>query len=366
MNKINEYDFDESIGLAEALQNKAEQEARAQGLKKEDVQKSGIKKYNEVRRRHAIEFLQKIDMKLAALDNKSIANLIKALIALGLSFEDEDELDYYINLLTKEALNRLTLYFTERSELSLWKQLTGLAENNMAVDNIDYSVFDVAAFSDMIKSLKKINKHVAKGEKISKRRDNLLSKVDKILLSDLKMKKQIGPTRPLGKRKQQESGNPLEILKNKMISEGVEVGGRDWNSILSQFDIESDKLSFAKNWVLDPHLKNQQDIQKINELRGVKENTHKKKQEQENKLQRQQENKQHQEQQKRQLQEQEKNRREATQKANKELINKEFQNAKNQKKAEKYALEKEQKTGKALDEKDIKKLKLQPTKNKGR
>ncbi len=363
-----EYDLDESIWLAKALQTKAEQEVVSQGDNKETAKKQGVKKYNEVRRRHAIEFLQKTDMQLAVLSNQSIANLLKALIALGLSIDDEEELEYYINLLTKESLDRLTNYFKQRAEVGLLKQLAGLTGRSITANISEYSAVDIAAFSEMIKSLKKINKHMAKNKKIGQRRDSILGQIDKLLLKDIKAKQNSASIRQGAKKRQQSNENTLDILKSKMMAEGVVVGGRYWNSVIAEFDAELDKVIFAKNWVLDDQRRNENDVQKINELRGIKDSAKKKKQIQETKQQQQQEAKEQQSllQQGREQKNQEKIRIEANKQKNKELIQKEFKNAKNQKAAEKYAAKKEQKTGKTLDEKDIKKMKLKAAKGKGR
>ena len=50
-------------------------------------------KYNEVRKRHALEFLKKIEDRLSSLSNQAVADLLRILIALGLDIEDEEELE---------------------------------------------------------------------------------------------------------------------------------------------------------------------------------------------------------------------------------------------------------------------------------
>ena len=156
--QIEEYSFDETNNFASVLQKKAEHSFLKQGSTKEDAQIQGIKKFNEVHRRRSINFLTKFEKKLASLSNQSVANLLKSLIAMGLTIDDDDELEYWINLLSKETLNRLATYFNQRDSSSLWKQLTTPPKTEKLLYNLgNYSTKEIEALSGMIKSLDKIS-----------------------------------------------------------------------------------------------------------------------------------------------------------------------------------------------------------------
>lgn len=362
MSDTEEYDFEESEALAEALRKKAEQKALADGLSDKEACKKGKQKYNEVRRRHVKEFLQKIDMRLDGLSNQAIANLLRALIALGLEIEDEEELEYWINLLTREFLQRLSLYFEQRDVESLWKQITQTKAR--AKDIEQFSVADVVAFSEIIKLLKDINASISKNPAARKRINDFFEKIEKVLKRDLSLKKNLKGRKPL-RRRAQEQQNPLAILQAKMSAEGVERGEMYWSNVMSDYDASLDKLSFAQNWTIDNALRKEVNIQKINELRGLEDRnpiSHLNKNEREKE-----EYEAQKEQQERELlNEQTQKRKEAEKQKNSELVEKEFQNETNQEKAKDYAEKKQKKTGKSLSDKDIKMLKAQAMGSKGR
>ena len=269
-----EYDLEESTPLATALQKKAEQEAQKSGLYLNDLKEIGKRKFNEVKRRHAIEFLKKLENRLDELSNQSIANLLKALIALGLSIDDEEELEYWINLLTQKALNRFNEYFEQRDVKGFWKKINNYnAKNNITSFLNKYSEEDIAAFIDIINSLKNINMSKDKNPERQKKIDKFLGNIEKRLKNDLNYKKQNGYDRQRLNRNRREqpqrNDNEFEVLKEKMSSEGVESGGRYWNQVVSDFNASLDKSAFVRNWVVDVNAKNEEDIQKINELRGI-------------------------------------------------------------------------------------------------
>ncbi len=274
MSEMIEYDLEESTPLAKALQQKARHEAQKNNLHSSDVEDIGNRKFNEVKRRHAIEFIKKIDEKLDGLSNRSIANLLKALITLGLSIEDEEELEYWINLLTREVLNRFNEYFEQRDVKSFWRQINNSsAKTNTIMFLNKYSEEDVAAFIDIINSLKNINMSKGKNPERQKKIDKFLGNIEKRLQNDLNYKRQNRYDRQRFNRNRQEQtqrhDNEFEALKEKMSSEGVESGGRYWNQVVSDFDASLDKSAFVRNWTVDTNAKNEEDIQKINELRGI-------------------------------------------------------------------------------------------------
>ena len=357
-----EYDFEESKPLAEALRKKAEQKAIADGLSVEEARKKGRLKYNEVRRRHVKEFLQKLDMRLDGLSNQAIANLLRALIALGLEIEDEEELEYWINLLTREFLQRLSLYFEQRDVESLWKQIT--QTKTRAKDIEQFSVADIAAFSEIIKLLKDVNASISKNPAVRKRINDFFEKIEKVLKRDLSLKKNLKNKRPL-RRRAQEQQDPLAILQAKMSAEGVERGEMYWSNVMADYDASLDKLSFAQNWTIDNTLRQEVNIQKINELRGLEDKnpiSHLNKEERERDEYEALKEQQERDRSNKEIQK----RKEAEKQKNSEQIEKEFQNETNREKARAYAEKKQKKTGKDLSEKEMKMMKAKAMGSKGR
>ena len=88
---IEDFDEEECINFALSLQDKAYNQALQSGLSSEEAQKIGQNKYNEVCKRYCLEFIKKIEERLASLSNQTVANLLRMLIALGLDIEDEEE-----------------------------------------------------------------------------------------------------------------------------------------------------------------------------------------------------------------------------------------------------------------------------------
>lgn len=362
MSGIEEYDLEESEALAEALCKKAEQKAVADGLSVKEAQQKGKLKYNEVRRRHAKEFLQKIDMRLDKLSNQAIANLLRALIALGLDIEDEEELEFWISLLTKEFLQRLSLYFEQRDVESLWKQI---AQTEMRAKDIEqFSMADIVAFSEIIKLLKDVNTSISKNPAVCKRINIFFEKIEKVLKQDLKLKKNHQSRKPLRSRTQGQQ-DPLAILQGKMSAEGVERGEMYWANVMADYDASFDKLSFAQNWIIDNTFRKEVNIQRINELRGVEDKnpishlSRKEREKDELEVQKEQ-------QERERLKEQPRKREEAEKQKSSELVEQEFQNETNRKKAKDDAEKKQKKTGNSLSDKDIKMMKVKALGNKGR
>ncbi len=358
-----EYNESESTPLAEQLQKNAEKEALDSGLPFIEAKKKGLSKYNEVKRQHAIEFLNKIQQQLDTLSNQTIANLLKALIALGLSIDDEEELEYWLNMLTREVLLRLNDYFNQRSTLSLWKQIN--SQITPEKSNF-FAASDISALSDIVKSLKRVNMAKRKSMVGKNRIDKFLGKMQDTLNNDLKLQKD--KQRQSSKRKKNQNSqedNALDILKNKMTAEGIESGGRYWTEVIADFEMATDKNGFARNWGVDNARRNECDIQKINELRGIEAKKQRKTEQQELNVAKERELSRQQDENQKRLK-QEKERQDNIKNNNKDKIEKEFQNSANRKAAEKYAEQKQKKTGKPLDDKDIKMMKIKAIGRSGR
>ena len=300
---IEDFDEEECINFALSLQDKAYNQALQSGLSSEDAQKIGQNKYNEVCKRYCLEFIKKIEEKLASLSNQTVANLLRMLIALGLDIEDEEELEYWINRLTQESLNRVALYFNERDNISLYRQLISKPDTSKVLFNLqNYSLKEIEALSSIIKSLSLLNDKNTKNEVSRLQRKEILKKIEKILEKDIQLKIQQqrsnrqtrGRGRGQGRSGGGGGGDPKDALMSKMTSEGIESGGRYWNEVMSDYERSTDKIGFVKNWQIDNDRHNELDIKPINDKqredeRTLAENEEHQRQEQEKQLRQQQE-----------------------------------------------------------------------------
>lgn len=300
---IEDFDEEECINFALSLQDKAYNQALQSGLSSEEAQKIGQNKYNEVCKRYCLEFIKKIEEKLASLSNQTVANLLRMLIALGLDIEDEEELEYWINRLTQESLNRVALYFNERDNISLYRQLISKPDTSKVLFNLqNYSLKEIEALSSIIKSLSLLNDKNTKNEVSRLQRKEILKKIEKILEKDIQLKIQQqrsnrqtrGRGRGQGRSGGGGGGDPKDALISKMTTEGIESGGRYWNEILGEFNRSDNKMSFAISWQIDNDRHNELDIKPINDKqredeRTLAENEEHQRQEQEKQLRQQQE-----------------------------------------------------------------------------
>lgn len=300
---IEDFDEEECINFALSLQDKAYNQALQSGLSSEEAQKIGQNKYNEVCKRYCLEFIKKIEEKLASLSNQTVANLLRMLIALGLDIEDEEELEYWINRLTQESLNRVALYFNERDNISLYRQLISKPDTSKVLFNLqNYSLKEIEALSSIIKSLSLLNDKNTKNEVNRLQRKEILKKIEKILEKDIQLKIQQqrsnrqtrGRGRGQGRSGGGGGGDPKDALISKMTSEGIESGGRYWNEVMSDYERSTNKNEFVKNWQIDNDRHNELDIKPINDKqredeRTLAENEEHQRQEQEKQLRQQQE-----------------------------------------------------------------------------
>ena len=276
---IEEYNEEEADNFACAMAQKIKIQALNKGITEAEAQQRGQEKYEEVRKRHALEFLKKMEEKLDSLSDQTIAILLKTLIALGLDIEDEEELEYWISKLTHESLNRIALYFSQRDTISLWRQINTLPKTQKVLYNLkNYSNKEIEALSLIIKSLKKLNSKKSKSKESKEYRKDILDKINKTLEKDLKLRREQQRQNKQNRSRQQvqeeskQTDDALGILTGKMTSEGVEVGGRYWNEVISDFNKSSDKNNFAQTWQIDNNLRNDLDIRAENDKKQEEEN----------------------------------------------------------------------------------------------
>ncbi len=268
--ELEEYDEEEAEEFAIAMAEKAYAQAIQNGNSEAEAKKIAQEKYNEVRKRHILEFLKKIEEKLSSLSNQTVANLLRILIALGLDIEDEEELEAWINRLTLEAFNRINLYFNERDNISLWRQLTTQPKTQKVLYNLkNYSTKDIEILKSMISSLNKVNDKKTKNDKSRIRRKDILKKIDKVLNKDIKLKEQQqNKLNNKSQRRQEDKSQQTDsyaLLTGKMTAEGVDVGGRYWNEVISDYNRSDNKTDFATNWQIDNVLRNDLDIRYQND-----------------------------------------------------------------------------------------------------
>ena len=289
--EFEEYEENEAEEFALAMAQNEEKCAIKKGLSNAEALKLAQEKYNEVRKRHALEFLKKVEERLSSLSNQAVADLLRILIALGLDIEDEEELEAWINRLSLEAFNRINLYFNERDNISLYCQLTTKAKTQKVLYNLkNYSIKDIEILKSMIKSLNEVNDKKTKNDKSRLRRKDILQKIDKTLDKDINLKKQQNQRNAQAKPRQEKresKDNSMKLLTDKMTAEGVEQGGRYWNEVISDYNRSADKNDFANSWQIDHNLHNELDIKSVNdkqreEERGLAEKEEHQRLEQEN------------------------------------------------------------------------------------
>ena len=272
-NDIFEYNEDEALALAEAMQKKAEQEAEAAGKNAGEKYVCGQKAFNETIYHHAVSFLQKFQERLDSLSNQSIAKLLLVLVFLGLNIEDEEELEYWINLLEQQSFRRIAVYFEIRNGRDAGGRLkpSRLPKSELLANISRYSSEDIDSLRLMAVGIQ---------EKLRRRNPNILQTDEKInffkqienfLSKDAKLKKTTEQKRPRRRMpRREQTVDTLSLLQNKMRAAGVIEGGDYWNSVIAEHNMATDKEEFTRTWVKDEN-RSRQDNQKINELRGLTE-----------------------------------------------------------------------------------------------
>lgn len=294
------YEFDEDDYEEEAKEAAlaAENLAELSGYSKAEIKKAG----KIARGKHLLKFLEQIKQYLGEMNNQGIAKLLLLLIEQGLSIEDEEQLQAWLNFLEHLATQRLAEYFAIRNGQKL----------------IDKPLDIRMSAGELAKNLKNYS------------------------LKDIKGLAAIA-----------------EVLSFWAESCGSFKDSRFWSNLqkIIDKDIVFRKQSFVED--LSADIANTEDIQELN--RKQKENEQLSKQQEEVQKQRQKEQEQELQ---RQLQNQKdkENKRlqqiELIRKKNKERINQAFSNRKNRKVASQIAEKVAEKKGKELSEEDIKKIKI--------
>lgn len=291
------YSQDEELEIAFVLRMKKKEDLLSIGKSKKEAVERADKAYSKARREHAIEFLKKLDKKIEELSNRDVANLLQALLAMGLNIEDEEELEYWINLLEQIAVQRLNEYlnFSEVSEQHDFLSRLPLHRKKFLNKSSPFTLKEVESLNSISKSLEVIiqrelikNKNSKQYEKLLEREKHI-KEVQRVIKKDLlnkkmqedkeRLHKQNNNKRRSNRSKEKESPQEdyLDALKNKMIGANVEVNSNYWNQVLGAYEGSMDKAGFVSGWTVDSdYMKKEsqsemskEDISKIEELRGL-------------------------------------------------------------------------------------------------
>lgn len=276
-----QYNTAEEQEIAAIMYNKEWHRLTQNAYDEQEVVSSAQQKSDEARRRYALEFLKKLEKKLSELSNQEIADILRALIASGLPIETEEELEYWIKRLERESLHRIAIYFVARNESADTR--TAKYKKKFLKNIKDFTVEDIEALASMMTSINRIIDRKAPKDKNSEEykrfleRKKFFKKVEQILQKDAKEKrleKRI-ERRNNPRAQQEERPDYLDLLKNKMLIEGVSQGGKYWDSVIEDFNHADNKGEFVNLWqkdevrqmALDNPDKNMQE--QIQKLRGV-------------------------------------------------------------------------------------------------
>lgn len=271
MDSNQEYNQDEELEIAEIMRNKAEILADEQGLSYDEIKEKGQIAFDQARRQYALEFLKKLEKKLSELNNQEVAQILLALINSGFPIENEEELEYWINRLERESLQRVAMYFMVRNEGSL--KIAPKHKKRFLKNVKDFTADDIEAFASMMTSVNQImEKKIPKdknGDEYKKylAKAKFFKEVERILKKDTQEKQKEVKEKSQARKPKPENKDYLSKLKNKMSNQGVEEGGTYWNSVIGSYNVATDKAKFVEKWQKDESVT--QTKAQIRELRGI-------------------------------------------------------------------------------------------------
>lgn len=334
------YDINSEVEIAKAVAKKV----MATSKNKQDAEKA----YSETCVNRGVRFLQELDQKLEVLSNQEIADLLKMLLANGLNIENEEELEYWINLLETCAMLRLRQYFQ------------ALAQENPS----EFSIKELKEFQSLLQVVIGSKKRAASFCKDPEQLRNLqdllalMHKAEKLLNKNIKQRQ----TEPHKTKKSQRSENKSEtdtlgLLQSKMADAGIESGGVYWNEVIASYESSMDRTDFVNSWSADQSRVTEEKnaFKKLNE----KDDSEKQKQQEYEENQR----RKNEEKENQKTDQNIKREKESKQMQNLIMIKRGFENPKNQQAVNAAANKKLEKTGQTLTEKDIKMIKVKIANN---
>ena len=272
--EIEEFNFEMGVEIASILQKKAELKAIEEDKSQKEIKQAGQKAFNKSIRKKAVEFLKKIEQRIEELSNKEVAQLLQALIAMGLSIEDEEELEYWINLLEREATRRIAVYFSDREGMKAAPK----HKKKFAKKTFDLSLDEMKALSTIAeavnKSMQRKRPSNEKSEEYKRflEREKFIKKLEETIKEDTQKRQQ-------EKTAEKELAKSKDIKKNKENKKGKEnKNNQEDKENLS--DKEKEKLEKEKKEKVkekeekerkekEKEEKEKAEKEKIEELRGI-------------------------------------------------------------------------------------------------
>ena len=292
-----DYDYDYNTEEEEAFAQQAKVDALdlafSERLPYKDAIEKAEKAYLESKTKFTLDFLKKIKDRLDNLPNQTVAKLLEALILAGVSIESEEELEYWINKLERESMQRLAMYFISKyqARFSLHKFKFSKVSERYSLDDLNSLKMIAQSINKLIQKREPLDKD-SEEYKLFLQKEKFFKKIENTIRKDIEKKKN---NHNRGKRR----GNPRKggeldidpwvVLKENMTSQGVSQNSPYWNSVADDFAASNDQINFALNWNKDRHKENELnnpslEKSQIDKLRGVadKEETNKPKEDSSN------------------------------------------------------------------------------------
>lgn len=254
-----EFDDLESVEQAIVAKDNAIADALKSGKNESEIALQGKLAYSKSRRQSAIDFCKKFEDKLNKLSDQSLAALLRALVAMGLNIEDDEEFEYWYNFLESLSRQRVMMYFIDRNGLDNKGRLQRKPKsgNEILLSTQNYSIRDMVGLSSLVSEMIRIH---SRKNKSDDKRMLLLKGIKKYIDNDLKLKQRaqrnkIKPRTNKSTNKPQNRSQRqidwLTSLKNKMIEAGVKSDGGYWNHVISEYEMSAEKAKFVRDWSID-------------------------------------------------------------------------------------------------------------------
>ena len=327
------YHLAEEQEIARAVAMKVNANFSDAGLNKGEAFFEAQKAYNDTIKQRAVHFLKELDKKIDSLSNQEIADLLRVLMANGTIIESEEELEYYISLLERIAMQRVARAMEQFANDSnpqigdskgLMELIDALKMAHIRKQPKDRNSPEFLKWQEMMKNLDGAKKIVQQNSGANRRQQRS------------------GRQGGGGSKEENSSGDDKsrDELIGKMVSAGVPPYGPYWNDVLAGFEAADNKADFVATWAVDEQ---RRDEEKKEQNQNERPDPEKEKEPKE----------------KPEKSDQEKidELRMGKQQQNEEKINQEFQNPGNIKAVREVADKKLEKTGQELTDKDISTIK---------
>ncbi|MDD4557082.1 MAG: hypothetical protein PHE89_07155 [Alphaproteobacteria bacterium] len=192
------YNQDEELLFSFINKNQVERESKALGYNNYQIKKNADRIYVLSRRKYAIEFLRLSEEKISEFSSQDIVNLLIALTSAGYSVVEDDDLEYWFQVLENEVTHRISNYIllTDFEESSDAKMLKTNSKKKYIKKTIEFSNDEVKCLLEMLISMKHILQHKEFSDESHKEKRRTEEKfkyaemVEKILKKELQMRKE--------------------------------------------------------------------------------------------------------------------------------------------------------------------------------